>query len=84
MVIHVDPDRWDREAGGALAAAEAAGATTQEEGQALRDLAERRQTALDARCAVARDLNSLEGLTRGGVRSRLGHLATGNGCGGVF
>ena len=84
MAIHVDPDRLDREAGSALAAAEAAGATTPEEGQALRDLAERWQQALDALCAVARDLNSLEGLTRAGVRNRLGHLANGNGFGGAF
>lgn len=84
MAIHVDPERLDCEAGAALAAAEAAWATTPEEGLDLRDLAERWQTALDALCAVARDLNSLEGLTRVGVRNRLGHLANGNGFGGVF
>ena len=84
MVIEINYDRLIREARSTLAAAEAAGATTPEEHQALRDLEERWQTALDNLCAVARDLNSLDGLTRAGVRNRLGHLANGAGFGGIY
>lgn len=84
MPISVDPDRLTREAGSILAAAEAEGADTPEECQALRGLADRWQEALDALCGVARDLNSLEGLTRAGVRNRLGHLVNGAGFGGMY
>ncbi len=72
MPISVDPDRLNREAGAILAAAEAAGATTPEELVALQALAERWQTALENLCGAARDLNSLDGLTRQGIRNRLG------------
>ena len=84
MAIRIDPDRLDREAGAILAATEAVGADTPEECQALRDLAERWLEALDALCSAARDLNSLDGLTRAGLRNRLGHLADGRGFGGMY
>ena len=83
MPISVDPDRLTREAGAILAAA-ASTVDTPEERQALRDVAERWQTALDGILAAARDLNSLDGLTRAGIRNRLGHLANGQGFGGMF
>ena len=84
MVIRVEYDRLIHEARSTLATAEAAGATTPEELQALRDLEDRWQTALDGLVGVARDLNSLDGLTRIGLRNRLGHLSNGAGFGGVF
>lgn len=84
MAIHVDPDRLTREAGTILAAAEAEGADTPEERAALGALAERWQDALDQLLRAARDLNSLDGLTRQGLRNRLGHLSGGQGFGGMF
>lgn len=84
MAIQIGYDRLIQEARSTLAAAEAAGADTPEECQALRDLEERWQQALDGLCQVARDLNSLDGLTRSGLRNRLGHLAGGAGFGGMF
>ena len=84
MAIYVDPERLTTDAAAILSAAEAAGADTPEEQAALRDLAERWQEALDGLLAVARDLNSLDGLTRVGVRNRLGHLAGGAGFGGMY
>ncbi len=84
MAIQIDYDRLINEARSTLAAAEAAGATTKEEHQALAALEDRWQEALDALCTVARDLNSLDGLTRAGLRNRLGHLAGGVGFGGMF
>ena len=84
MAIQIGYDRLIQEARSTLAAAEAAGATTPEELQALRDMEDRWQTALDDLARVARDLNSLDGLTRAGIRNRLGHLANGQGFGGMF
>lgn len=84
MAIQIGYDRLIQEARSTLDAAEAAGATTPEELQALRDLEDRWQTALDDLAGVARDLNSLDGLTRAGIRNRLGHLADGRGFGGMF
>jgi ABC-type transporter Mla subunit MlaD len=84
MAIEIDYDRLIREARSVLAEAEAAGATTEEEHQALAALEDKWQEALDALCQVARDLNSLDGLTRQGLRNRLGHLANGQGFGGMY
>lgn len=84
MAIQIGYDRLIQEARSTLAAAEAAGADTPEERAALSALAERWQAALDALCGVARDLDSLDGLTRAGLRNRLGHLADGRGFGGMF
>ena len=84
MAIEIRYDLLNSEARKVLAAAEAAGANTPEEHRALRVLEERWQEALDALCAVARDLNSLDGLTRAGLRNRLGHLSNGAGFGGMY
>ena len=84
MAIRIDYDRLIDEARSTLAAAEAAGANTPEEHRALRDLEDRWQAALDNLCTVARDLNSLDGLTRAGLRNRLGHLSNGAGFGGMY
>ena len=84
MAIQIGYDRLIQEARSTLSAAEAAGANTPEEHRALRALEDRWQEALDALCTVARDLNSLDGLTRAGLRNRLGHLSNGAGFGGMY
>ena len=84
MAIEINYDRLIHEARSVLAEAEAAGAATEEEHKALAALEDRWQQALDGLCQVARDLNSLDGLTRAGLRNRLGHLAGGAGFGGMY